>query len=85
MTDVLTAFQYITSLYQAHARGEIKILKIVWNVDDDKLIADISFTPAKPIEHINLNFIAVKSNTSFEEVIENHGMVGPRGTKRPKV
>lgn len=60
--------EYIQQLMEAKKRGEISDLKIIWDHDGEKLYADIYFKPTKPIEYINLNCVAVNSNTTFEEI-----------------
>jgi hypothetical protein len=69
MEEVDAQFQYITDLYRAYARGDIKNFKIVWSTTNDELIADIFITPAKTVPYINLNFVAVKTGITFDEVI----------------
>lgn len=75
MEEVEAQLDYITRLYQAYERGDIKDLKIVWNTTDQELIADIFFRPVKAVPYINLNFVTVKSNVSFDEVIATHGKI----------
>lgn len=59
----------IVDLAQLAATGEIYFDKIEYFYDEDgNLCADVWYTPPKPIEYINLNFIASRSNVTFEEI-----------------
>lgn len=46
-----------------------KIVDFSYTVDAANGKVDIWVTPAKPIEYIKLDFVAVRSNVSFEEVV----------------
>lgn len=69
MNSFFEVMEYIQQLMEAKKRGEISDFKIIWDHDEEKLYADLSFKPTKVIEFINLNFIAVNTNVSFSEIV----------------
>lgn len=69
MNSFYEVMEYIQQLMEAKKRGEISDFKIIWDHDEEKLYADLSFKPTKVIEFINLNFIAVNTNVSFSEIV----------------
>lgn len=52
--------------YGDKASGEIFISE-----DGGHVTLDLYVVPGKTVEHINLNFIATKSNVTFEEIIND--------------
>jgi hypothetical protein len=70
MEEFELLMDYIRGLEEAKKWGDIKEFRINWNTTDDELIADIFIIPAKTVPYINLNFVAVKTGITFDEVIK---------------
>ena len=73
MKQLHDLFDLLQTLAEAKALGNIIDYTWTTEVVGDEMIVDIGIIPVKPIEYIQLDFSAVKSNVTLREVLGDEG------------
>lgn len=58
-------------LVEAHMSGDINIYQVDVDLEEGRL--DLYIHPTKTIEYIKLDFVATRSNVTFDEIVGNYG------------